>query len=83
MCIKMYGQLFFATTLIIFLSNVPPEISLIISAPSSSDLLAILDRKVSIEITKSGNIFLMCFKTGMTLVNSSSTLIFFAPGFEL
>ena len=76
----MYGKPNFPTSENIFLSNDPPETSLIISTPISKDFFAIVDLNVSIEIIILGKIFRIDFITSLTLFHSSSSFIISAPG---
>ena len=60
----------------------PAEISLIISAPSATHLLAVSDQKVSIDNVMLGNVFFNNLTTGINIFNSLSDVICFAPGLD-
>ncbi len=81
-CINTYGTCNLAMVSNMFVSKFPPDISLIIQAPISTQVFATLLLKVSIEIKISGKFFKISSKIWVIRSNSSFSLRSLAPGRE-
>ena len=79
-CIRIYGTFNWAMVENIPSSRVPPEISLIMSAPFSIAISATFDLNVSTDIGMEGNSFRIHFRALHILFVSSSVLTSGAPG---